>query len=112
MRFFMFRHIPTYYFTSQPIILQYLKIFFKIIGNIVQNSVDICRISKKIKATRYFALLFVRFRGLSVSFVDIFVVGYLSIVNLGFVDFNDTVGNGIHQFLVVRSQQHTTFVIA
>ena len=42
-------------------------------------------------------------------FVDVFVVSDLSVVNLGFVDFDDAVANGVHEFLVVRSKEHATF---
>ena len=45
------------------------------------------------------------------DFVDIFVVGHLSIVNLRFIDFDNSVCDGVHQFLVVRGEQHTTAVI-
>ena len=48
----------------------------------------------------------------SMRFVDIFVIGYLTVVGFRVIDFNNTVCNGVHQFLVVGSEKHTTAVMA
>ena len=46
------------------------------------------------------------------GFVDKFVVSNLSIVCFRFVDFDNSICNGIHKLLVVRGQQHTTLIVA
>lgn len=46
------------------------------------------------------------------DFIEVFVIGYGAVVNFGFTDFNDTVCDRVHEFLVVRRQEHATFVIA
>ena len=49
---------------------------------------------------------------LAMRFINIFIVRNLTVIRLLVVDLNDTICNGVHQFLVVRGQQHTTLIIA
>ena len=46
------------------------------------------------------------------SFVDIFVVGNLTVVGFLIIDLYDTICNGVHKLLVVRGKEHTTAVVA
>ena len=67
-----------------------------------QNMAKTCKNNGNFLAQKLpFVYLIRSFCRLSVRFVDIFVVGNVSVVRLFIVDFNNAVCNRIHQFLVV-----------